>query len=293
MTENTSRRTFMALACASAALLAACGSGTIESALVPDRFFSVGDGFSDLGQTDGLRYTVNDASANIWTEVVVTNYKKELERSARGGRSYAKVGARVAGAAPSIQTQIDTLLTDDTLAANDVVLVNGGLSDIVAEVTAHGISDLTTANVKAAGTALGAQVRRLVTAGARQVVVAGSYNLGLSPWAVALGQVGPLTELTNRFNEAFLISVVDLGANVLYVDAALYINLVQASPTGYNLVNVKDVACTTPDASTCSMSTIVSGIDYTKALFADTLYLTPVANRLFGNYAYTKLRERW
>jgi phospholipase/lecithinase/hemolysin len=172
-------------------------------------------------------------------------------------------------------------------------VVNGGISDIVAEVTALGISDQTTVNVKAAGTALGAQVRRLVAGGAKYVLVAGVYNLGSSPWAVGLGKTAELTALSNHFNDGFLISVVDLGANVLYVDSALYFNLVKASPSSYSLVNVTDKACTTPDATTCSATTIVSTVDYTKALFADGVYLTPVANRLFGVNAYTKLSQRW
>ncbi len=293
MTGNSSRRAFMALACASAALLAACGAGSIESALAPTRFLSVGDGFGDLGQS-GARYTVNDGtSATIWSEQLAVSYGLTLKASASGGLAYAQGGARVVGAAPSIQTQVDTLLAANTIGASDVVLVSGGISDIVAEVTALGISDATTANVKAAGTALGAQVRRMVTAGARQVVVVGPYNLGLSPWAVGLGQATALTDLTNRFNEAFLISVVDLGASVLYVDAALYFNLVQAVPSSYAMVNVTDKACTTPDALTCTASTIVPTIDYTKALFADGVNLTPAAHRLFGLNAYTKLRERW
>ena len=185
------------------------------------------------------------------------------------------------------------LLEGKHFEGSDVVLISGGITDIVAEVTALGISAATTDNVKAAGTALGAQVHRLVAAGAKQVVVVGPYNLGLSPWAVGLGQAAGLTDLTNRFNEAFLISVVDLGANVLYVDAALYFNLVHAAPTGYAMVNVTDKACTTPDALTCTASTIVPTIDYTKALFADGVHLTPAAHRLFGLNAYTKVRERW
>ena len=294
MTGNSSRRAFMALACASAALLAACGSGTIESALKPTRMLSVGDGFSDLGQ-GGTRYTVNDSTINIWSEQVATSYGLTLKAVANGGLSYAQGGARVTGtgAAPSIQTQVDTLLAANTFSATDMVLVNGGISDIVAEVTALGISDQTTTNVKAAGVALGAQVRRLVTAGAKHVVVAGVYNLGLSPWAVGLGQAGALTELGSQFNSAFLVSVADLGANVLYVDAALYFNLVYASPASYGLVNVTGKACTTTDASTCTTSTITSGIDYATALFADGVYLTPVANRLFGANAYTRVTQRW
>jgi len=294
MTGNTSRRAFLALACAPAALLAACGSSTIESALKPSRFLSVGDGFSDLGQT-GTRYTVNDNSTSIWTEQLAASYSLTIKAAASGGLSYAQGGARVttAGTVPTIEAQVTTLLAANTLGTSDVVLLSGGISDIVAEVTALGISTQTTTNVRAAGTALGVQVRRLVTAGAHYVLVAGVYNLGLSPWAVGLGKVTDLTNLSNQFNEAFKIEIVDLGANVRYVDTALYFNLVHSAPSGYSLVNVTDKACSTTDASTCTSSTIVSGIDYTTTLFADAVYLTPAANRLFGTYAYAQLQSRW
>ena len=61
MTGNPLRRILLALTCASAALLAACGSGTIVDPFQPTRVLSVGDSFSDLGQ-DGKRYTVADWS---------------------------------------------------------------------------------------------------------------------------------------------------------------------------------------------------------------------------------------
>lgn len=294
MTGNTSRRAFMGLACASAALLAACGSSSIVSALKPSRFFAVGDGFSDLGQT-GPRFTVNDGSVNIWTQQLVSHFGQTLTTAASGGLSYAQGGARITatGSAPSIESQVGALLAAHTLGPNDVVLVNGGLSEIVAQVTALGISAQTTAAVRAAGVALGAQVRRLVNAGAKYVLVAGVYNLGLSPWAVGLDKVGPITDLSNQFNEGFLVSVVDLGGQVLFVDAALYFNLAHASPAAYNLVNVKDKACTTPDASTCNPTTIVAGIDYARALFADSVHLAPEAHRQFGTEAYNKLTGRW
>jgi len=300
MTGNTSRRAFLALACAPAALLAACGSSTIESALKPSRLLSVGDSFSDLGQGSSLkRYTVNDSSVNIWTDQVAASYSLPLVAKVSGGWSYAQGGARVSSAdttdgVPSIEAQITSLLADTTFGANDVVLVNAGLDEVVAQVTALGISSQTTANVKAAGTALGTQVKRLVAAGAKYVVVVGLYNLGHSPWAVTLAQTSALTTLSNQFNEAFLVSTVDLGAHMLYVeDVAYYLNLVYNSPGSYSLSNVTSKACTTTDASTCTTSTIASGLDIATTMFADGVHLTPIVNRLVGSYAYTKLIGRW
>jgi outer membrane lipase/esterase len=299
MTGNTSRRAFLALACAPAALLAACGSSTIESALKPTRLLSVGDSFSDLGQgSSRKRYTVNDDSVNIWTGQVAANYGLPLVAKVSGGWSYAQGGARVSSAdttdgVPSIEAQITSLLADTTFGANDVVLVNAGLDEVVAQVTALGISSQTTANVKAAGTALGTQVKRLVAAGAKYVVVAGLHNLGHSPWAVTLTQTAALTTLSNQFNEAFLISTVDLGAYMLYVDMPYYLNLVYNSPSTYSLSNVTSQACTTTDTTACTTSTITSGLDIATTMFADGVHLTPIVNRLVGDYAYTKLTGRW
>ena len=55
------RRAAGVLLVAATALLAACGSGSVVSDLVPQRFITVGDGFADVGQ-NGYRYTINDGS---------------------------------------------------------------------------------------------------------------------------------------------------------------------------------------------------------------------------------------
>src|SRR6185369_10480475 len=108
------RRALLALAPALALLLAACGSGTIESQLHPTRLVVFGDGMSDLGQT-GTRYTVNDGSINIWTQEVANSYGLTLTTAAAGGTSFATGNARIiakpdaAGnnATPTVKEQID------------------------------------------------------------------------------------------------------------------------------------------------------------------------------------------
>ena len=65
MAANWMRRTLVAAACASAALLTACGSSSVESAISPDRFVIFGDGLADQGQL-GSSYSVNDGSINNW-----------------------------------------------------------------------------------------------------------------------------------------------------------------------------------------------------------------------------------
>lgn len=333
MIANWSRRVLLSLACAAASLLAACGSSTIESALTPSRFLAVGDAFSDLGQ-GGSRYTVNDGSVNAnWSEQLASRYGLTLKASVfPDGRSYARAHARVSsttdavgGGAPSITAQVNELLAANSLGANDVVLVQGGIGDIIGEMRS-GASDSTKAdNLNQAGRELGALVRKLVNVGgAKYVIVVGAYNLGQSRWAIETGQRDLLRNLSTEFNNGLLVAINDLGANVLYVDAALYFNLVTATPGGYGLTDVANApdrsppipaeeasptACSKTDpgpgigtgadqvnsalCTTSDLTTLRSDVNYQTTLFADRVYFTPVGQRLFGNYAFDKLRQRW
>lgn len=194
---------------AAAAALTACGSSSVESALEPDRFLVVGDGFSDIGQgPNGTAPTVNDGS-RLWTQELSPNYYNKTITSANaGGYSYAQAYARVSQAditghnATSITDQVTKLLAATSIGANDVVLMSAGLFDVYAEVEAAGgvITDTTRANVSAAGTAYGKQVRRLLDAGATHVAMTGVYNVGNSPWARAFGDdtAGEITKLAVR-----------------------------------------------------------------------------------------------
>jgi phospholipase/lecithinase/hemolysin len=43
----------------------------------------------------------------------------------------------------------------------------------------------------------------------------------------------------------------------------------------------------------CTADTIVSGAAIASYAFADKLHFTPVVHRLFGDYAYARVRARW
>lgn len=312
------RRAVLALAPALALLLAACGSGTIESQLKPTRMVVFGDGLSDLGQT-GPRYTVNDGSVNVWTQEVATSFGLTLTTAAAGGTSYATGNARIntkpdaAGnsATPTVKEQIDTFLASGgVFGAEDLVVVSGGTADLIAEMakvtSGAQTTDQMLANVKQAGRDLAAQVRRVVAAGGTHVIAVGAYQLGRSPWAIQIGQVDFLTSASIAFNDALLVSMVDLGANVLYVDVALLINLMTASGSSFNIANVVDPVCTSIDpgpgigtgagqlnSALCNTGTLTPGVDYNQFVFADRVYPTPQAQRQFGDFAFTRIHDRF
>ncbi|KAF1048218.1 SGNH/GDSL hydrolase family protein [Xylophilus sp.] len=316
---NRTRRSLLAAAGASvsAAVLSACGSSTVESAITPSRFISFGDGFSDVGQS-GTRYTVNDDTVNIWAQEVASSYGGTLTAVSAGGYGYAVAHARVTNTtnaigtanAGSITTQIDTFLASNTPTSNDLYLVEGGYGDIVAEYASYAAGTTTQAqaqtNLATAGTELAAQVKRLITAGAKYVLVTGVYDLSVSPWAESLSLTSLFSSLSSSFNNALLVALNDLtGTNVLYVDAAYYFNLFHNSGSSYGFSDVDTPVCISTDAGSgigagevnsglCTTSTLISGVtDYSVYLFADKLYPTPSAHRQYGVYVYDRLRARW
>ena len=317
MTINWLRRTAVLAVCASAALLAACGSSTVESAFTPTRIVAFGDAMGDVGQT-GTRFTINNGSINIWTQQFAVSYGRTLTAASAGGTGYARGNARVvntpdaagSSATLTVQQQIDAFLATDKITSGDMVVLSAGVSDVIAQMAAVTAGTQTeaqmVANAQQAGRDLGAQIRRMVTAGAAHVVVAGTYDLGRSPWATAINKINLLSDASSAFNHALLVSIVDLGANVLYVDAAYYFNLLVNSPGHHNLNNSVTPVCTSVDSGNgigigagkvnsalCTKGTLVPGIDPLVYAYADSVYFTPVANRLFGTYAYDRVRARW
>src|SRR5205085_9210082 len=163
------KRAWLVAASASALLLAACGGGTAESQLSPGCVVAFGDAMGDLGQA-GSRYTVNDGSVNNWTEVVAASYDKTLTASSAGGLSFARGNARVTAkpdaagnsSTPTVTEQISGFLASSTPAADDLIIISAGTSDVItqARLALEGsqTSDQMLANVDQAGRELGAQV---------------------------------------------------------------------------------------------------------------------------------------
>jgi phospholipase/lecithinase/hemolysin len=225
-------------------------------------------------------------------------------------RVVAKPDAAGNSATPTVKEQVDAFLATNTITATDLLIIGGGTSDIIAEMAnvTSGLqsADQMVANARQAGRDLAAQARRLVDAGATHVVVVGSYNLGNTPWAAAIGQKDLLTNASGRFNDELLIALVDQGNNMLYVDAALLYNLMVGTPTLYQMTNATDAVCTSVDpgpgigigagqvnSALCTPSTIVSGAAYTAYVFADAVYPAPTAHLKFAEYAFSRIRNRW
>lgn len=284
------------LAAALATGLSACGSGDVVSAITPERFIAFGDGVSDLGQTTG-RYTVNDGTVNTWADKLAGRYGKTITAQSVGGLGYAQGHAVDQAPTVTVSTQIDRFLAAQKIGANDVVLMNLPMSEVLSPasaVKAGTLSETSALNqADAAGRKYANEVKRLIAAGAKYIVVAGVYDLGVSPWAVTVNQKGLLSALSLKMNDAFKTEAVNLGQHLLYIDHAFVLNRSVLNGGGFGFSNVKDTVCTTPSALTCTPSTLVSGANAARYVFADLIHTTPALNQQFGDYAYDQLRARW
>jgi len=311
------RRLAGVMACVAALALSGCGSGTIASALKPERFVVFGDGMSDIGFY-GSRLTVNDGLSGVWIEQMAARYGKTLALATNGGTAYARAHSRIAaqpdaigrGDTQTLVQQIDAFLARDKIGLNDVFVINTGTSDLLVQMAAFSAGQTDAqmmANLDTAGRAMAAQTRRLVNAGAKYVVVVGPYNLGRSPWAKTIVKQEALLERASlMINNSFKEAAADLGANVLFIDAALHFNLLTAFPSSYVMKDSTAIACNTVDAgpgigigagqvnsTLCTATTIATGVDYATTVFADAVYFTPQAHKTFSDYAFTRLTARW
>lgn len=313
------RRSLLAAACASAALLAACGSSTVDSAISPQRVVVFGDAVADTGQK-GSAYSVNttDGSLVNWTQQFASNWGLSAKPVSQGGLNYAQGNARIntqpdaAGNAstPTVTQQIDNFLASQKFGNAEFVLVSAGTADLVAGMTAVQASQMSgadyTAKARQWGEALAAQIIRMTQAGAQHVVVSGLYNLGKTPWATAIGQTGLLNDASIAFNTGLKVALRDYGKQVQYVDLELYVNSYVNAPGSYGFDNATTPVCTSVDpnngigigtyqvnSALCTPSTVIAGADFNRYVFADALYLTPSAQRQFGTYTVSLVRNRW
>lgn len=317
MAANWMRRTFVAAACASAALLTACGSSSVESAISPDRFVIFGDGLADQGQL-GSAYTVNDGSINNWAVQFASYYGVTPTPSSKGGTNYAYGNARISAtpdaagnaATPTVVKQIDTFLAGNKFNGNDIAVVSAGVSDVIANTEAFLKGTITQdqlmANAIQAGADLAVQVRRLNAAGAKHVAVTGAFDLSRTPWALTIDKQQLLSQVSLALNNKLKVDLSDMsGKQVMYIDAAYQVNLFQGSPGSYGFSNSTTPVCNSVDSGAgigiganqinsarCTTSTLTD-VNYNRYVFADSVYLTPEAHRRLGDYARNIIVLQW
>ena len=237
------------------------------------------------------------------------------------GGNYAQGGARVTQANSNVQydasfvppggrsadeynvtqlplsTQIDRLLSDVTaLTKDDLVVVWIGANDVFQQAADIGSAtiDATTGglNMITAANEAGAQLDRLIAAGAENIVAVTIPDMGTTPAAVLQGPAAAagLTALSGAFNSTFIRLASSKGA--LVIDSGKLLNAVIDDPAryGFDAATAMTPICET---STSSLSCIQGVTDTTTAvdrIFADTVHPSLQSHQLFGQAAIASLQ---
>ena len=321
MVEKIWRQWTQRLALATAfTLLAACGSSSKFDEFMPTRIVSVGDHLSYLGTTPafGDRFTVNnpaDTSINNWVLQLAAGYglintNKPNEPDPNKVVSQTLPNSNLVA---DLEDQINLV----TASSGDMLVVNGGMADIIfwAEAVRNGNSTAAQAlaEISKAGSELQAILLRQQTK-YRHILVINAYDLKDSPYATrGLPQADPamtttafkqfLHDMTRAFNTALIRNAGTFAsgtgirlfdAETLFLNANLY-------NTGITTEGLSKGTCNsflipTPpalydpaandDAKRTSCTTTDSAY-----FFADDIFPTPVAHRLLGSQAYAFLRS--
>jgi phospholipase/lecithinase/hemolysin len=275
-----------------------------------------GDGFGDL--TASNQYTVNDSSTNNWASQIAASYGVSVVSSAKGN---ARI-TNATGAGGVAVTSVTAQVAGFAYQAGDLVVINAGFSDLIAEANTTTGGANSTVNAAAYGTAYANLVRSMVTAGAKHIAVANVYDLSKTPAAGILTNLATLNgtrgALVVAFNDALKsnlgsATLTNVGDNVRLVDLEAYLNTVRASPATYSYVDTTTVTCTVTDAGngigigtgkvnskSCTAANATGGAAttyttpaYNNYVFADAVYPTPAFHRAWGSSVYAQLIARW
>jgi outer membrane lipase/esterase len=270
---------------------------------------------------NGLKYTVNAIATHasdpasaipscetnpIWVQRMAAGFGYVFPQcnpasAATRSKMNAAYGAKVA----DLTTQITTF-NPSNFTKTDLVTLQAGANDILAQYAIYAAAPTTTdqatliAAVEAAGTALGSQVLRVTSTGAK-VVLAKVPNMGNSPYGLAQTAEGRalLARLTERFNGLLSVTIHKLypdggGRDIALLAIDDWVGRDLLQPTLYGFVNVTQSACLAQIAAStpCTTETLNAalGANGLTWLWADDIHLSAGAHVQLGVQAEIRVR---
>lgn len=287
-----------------ATLVAACGGGTSQfEPFQPGRLLAFGDETSLL-TADGRKYGVNALNATdvldctldpIWVQMMASQYAfvfAECNPNA-SAETMALMRAEAGAKVDDFTRQIDRQLASGGFAAKDLATVLVGANDVLelyADFPATRSEEQITAELRARGERLAAQVNRLVSLDVR-VVVSTVPDLGLTPFAVAqkaaytdTDRAALLSRLTAAFNSRLRVNILNDGRFVGLVLADELVQSLVRAPEFFGLTNTVAAVCTVapPD---CTSKTVVASGTSINHLWASDRHLTYAGQQRLGTTA--------
>lgn len=303
------KRRALWLSLAAVGLLNACGGGTgLVEPFAPTRLLAFGDQISTI-QADGRKFTINTVDATgalmcdsspIWVQHLATVFGLTFSQCNPTAKTVnAQMLARAGAKAADIKTQIDSVLTGP-VSKKDLATMMAGTNDVLEQYALFNGSNEATliAELRARGTAFGAQINRLALAGPRVVVVT-SPDLGLSPYGIAqkaaftgTDRAALLTRLGAAFNGSMRLEIINDGRLIGLVFGDEDVQTQVKFPLSFGLSNVTQRACQPGiDTPNCTSQTLVTGANTLGWLWADDLMLSPAGQQRMGLLAEIRARS--
>ncbi|MBV5346475.1 MAG: autotransporter domain-containing protein [Rhodoferax sp.] len=276
--------------------------------------FVFGDSLSDAGVYAPLvgansRFTTNPGT--VWAENLGTRYGLSVNSAYAAtpggfllnatGNDFAVGGARVnatpgvlggllaplGAVLPPVSTQVSGFLARGPVDSNALYSVWAGANDVFTQMAVVGaggsIPGAQSATVTAAKD-LVAQITRLQSAGARNLVVINVPDIGATPFGVSGGtaQSALATGLTTAYNATLASGLVD--KNLLYFDGVKLFSAILADPAAYGFTNTRIPACGAASSLGCAPGAAAVG-----ALFADGVHPSSTAHQVISDWVYSTL----
>ncbi len=311
-----------------AAAVALCCSASAWANAYNNLYF-FGDSLTDAGAFTNLVTAFGNPTANKFTNNPGTVWSENLGKSyglavtpgyalnpatavfsATGGNNYAIGGARVTqtpgvfgGPAQAaiaanivpITQQITANLgqTGGTANPNALYAFWGGANDVFYQAGAVGLG-LPVANASAAVLTAAAdavtQIKRLQTAGARNLVVIALPDMGINPYATSIGTAGAglLTGFSGAYDTALQQGLLAAGvANIAYLDPRALLADINARPAAYGITNTTIPACGAISSLGCGTAQQIPGS--ATYMFADGVHPSVATHKIISDWVYATL----
>jgi outer membrane lipase/esterase len=282
------------------ALIASCGASTKIQEFFPTRIVSVGDFFSYPGTlANGYadQLTVNDGTVTNWVSQLALDYNIAFDPALT---SLATPGATVA----DLPTQIKNFKPQ----VGDMLVISAGMNDLINHTQLVLNGKETPAIALSTLTALGTtyqQFARAQLSNFDHILLLNAYDLKGSPFAqinaAAFTKAYPnyagglpqlIQDLTRAFNTAIISNAGSYvsGQGVRLFDTEVLYLSADLQGYGISTAGLTLAACPGLTAGlNCNATT--ADPNYNSYLYADNIHVTPVAQRMVGNLAYTFLRS--
>lgn len=318
-------RTFAALA--AAAFLVSCG-GSDDGPPQPPLFQTTivfGASLSDTGNVCPTATTPGCppvppyaggrfSNGPLWVEVLASRYSAAVTPSTTGGNNFAFAGARTgtvpgagtvpgtAATVPSMVAQLDQyfarfgfVASALTLFVVDGATVGNNISDALTLSAANPAqaTTISTNVLTQAVTDVVTIVNRLYAAGARNIAVLNSTDIGRTPRVQAINVASPgaaaaATQLSNQFNGALAQQIAQIraaspGLSIFLIDFGALTNEIAAAPASFGFDNV-----TAPCFNSLVMPPILCGTPNTY-VYWDPFHPTAAAGAVLAARAVTAI----